>query len=132
MMTITSVNDSLSEFWEPGAPDPQQRILALRHAFEEGYQTSVSVEPMLGGIPEWTATLAAVEPFVTHQIWFGRMNKTRTRVSVEGAVVEERLRSQEKAQRDSEILRFYGKFKNHPKIAWKDSIKKLLDKENAK
>src|ERR1035437_277180 len=46
-ITITSGETATCALWEPGAPAPEERISALRYAYEQGYQTSVSMEPML-------------------------------------------------------------------------------------
>ena len=32
-------------------------------------------------------------------------------------------------QRDSEIIKLYTEYKNHPKVKWKESIKKVVDIE---
>ena len=45
--TIGSMNDQLLGTWEPNAPGYEERKACLQYAFEQGYRTSVSVEPML-------------------------------------------------------------------------------------
>ena len=45
--TVGLLDDDLRAFWEPGAPSFNERLASLRHAFEAGYQTSVSAEPLL-------------------------------------------------------------------------------------
>lgn len=45
--TIGSKNSNTLNFWEPNAPDYNERKKALVYAFEVGYQTSISCEPML-------------------------------------------------------------------------------------
>jgi len=52
--TIGSLKKSTCAFWEPGAPPPRERISALHHAFNQGYATSVSIEPMLEEYEEAT------------------------------------------------------------------------------
>ena len=45
--TIGSINSSVLKFWEPDAPDYEERKKCLVYAFEKGFETSVSCEPML-------------------------------------------------------------------------------------
>lgn len=47
--TIGSADSAALKFWEPGAPDFLERLESLKHAFDLGYKTSVSCEPMLDG-----------------------------------------------------------------------------------
>jgi len=45
--SIGSYDDKILSFWEPNAPNYQERKEALEVAFNHGFQTSVSAEPML-------------------------------------------------------------------------------------
>ena len=45
--TIGAMNDEILNFWEPGAPSFEDRLDSLAYAFDSGYKTSVSIEPML-------------------------------------------------------------------------------------
>jgi hypothetical protein len=48
MYQVEPVRDSNTlKFWEPNAPDLPKRLESLKYSFSEGYQTSVSCEPML-------------------------------------------------------------------------------------
>lgn len=51
-VTLTNLDDTLSQEWEPGAALPAARIESLRHAHENGIKTWVSLEPVL--YPETT------------------------------------------------------------------------------
>jgi DNA repair photolyase len=70
--TITSNDNELLEFWEPNAPNFNERFEFLKHAFQKGFKTSVSVEPFLDYNPK--ELIRVIEPFVTESIWVGRMN----------------------------------------------------------
>jgi DNA repair photolyase len=70
--TITSIDDALLSFWEPGAPKLAERLAALKHAYGSGFKTSISIEPCLDADPR--ALVSAVKPFVTESIWLGSMN----------------------------------------------------------
>jgi hypothetical protein len=70
--TITSVNNDLLNFWEPGASSFKERIRSLKLAFEQGYKTSVSIEPFLDEDPFVLIDILA--PYITESIWIGKMN----------------------------------------------------------
>jgi DNA repair photolyase len=123
--TIGTLNDEACKFWEPGAPSPLLRIIALECAFNHGFQTSVSMEPMLFGWSEAIRVFRAVERFVTDTVWIGKMNKIRSRVDMtnpdNGFMVEEI----ERMQRDESIIKLVNELKDEPKVRWKDSIKRV-------
>ena len=45
--TIGAFDDDLLQYWEPGALPFGERLASLKYAFKHGFQTSVSIEPML-------------------------------------------------------------------------------------
>ena len=125
--TIGSLNKSTCAFWEPGAPPPRERIAALKHAFDQGFQTSVSMEPMLEDREGISNLVAEVEPYVTHSIWIGKMQRIPTKYNahVQGfKEAESKIRAQ---QTDENILELFEVFNNHSKVRWKDSIHKVLE-----
>lgn len=124
--TIGSMNVGACEFWEPGAPGPEERICCLQRAFEAGFRTSVSIEPLLGGIENAIAVVNQSRPYVTDTIWIGKMNKVRLRVSAEHAQMA--VANIEFLQRDEMILELYRYFENDPIIRWKDSIKEVVSR----
>jgi DNA repair photolyase len=73
--TITSNNDTLLNFWEPGAPSFQERVDSLKYAFNHGFKTSVSIEPYLDEDP--FLLVEKIRPFITESIWIGKMNYIR-------------------------------------------------------
>jgi len=126
--TIGTMDPDVARFWEPGAPGPQERIEALRLAFEAGYRTSVSAEPLLGGIETAVEVLAAVRPYVTDTVWIGKLNKARQRVDLtvqRNAVEVERIEAQ---QSDARVVRLYERLADDAIVRWKDSIVAVLAK----
>jgi len=71
--TIGANDDDILSFWEPNAPKYEERKASLRYARENGFRTSVSMEPMLD-TPQIKKTIADLRPFVTEDIWLGTMN----------------------------------------------------------
>ena len=72
IFTITSLYDSDLKKWEPGAPNFQERFDSLKHAYEQGFNTSVSIEPMLSD--NTVALSHRVLPYITDKIWIGKMH----------------------------------------------------------
>lgn len=125
--TIGSLSDSLCCFWEPGAPLPGERLRALQHAHKLGFATSVSIEPMLDSVEQTLRLVDTVEPYVTGSVWIGKMQRIplKDNAHVPGfRKARETIRTQ---QTDAEIVRLVELLNDHPKVRWKDSIKKVMD-----
>jgi DNA repair photolyase len=126
--TIGTLDMEASLYWEMAAPLPSERIAALEMVFSQGWRTSVSMEPLLGGIITARKLIAAIRPFVTDSIWIGKMNKIRTRVVAENDIDREWIDYIEQRQCDSEIVRLYDEFNHDPLIFWKDSIREVVNR----
>lgn len=125
--TIGSRNEAVCKLWEPGAPSPDERIAALKHAFGSGYQTSVSVEPMLMySNDEAVALFGAVEGFVTDTVWFGKMNGIVLKLDQARPGVTASYARIKAAQADDQIRALYHMLRHEPKVRWKDSVKKVV------
>jgi len=126
--TMGTVVESVSAFWEPGAPLPKERRDCLDIAQSAGYRTSVSIEPMLQGFQMTEILVEWVRPFVTDTIWIGKMNKARLRVDNKHRAEVELI---ETLQNDKQIMSLYEWFKDDPVIRWKDSIKEVVARMSA-
>lgn len=125
-ITIGNMNSAVTDFWEPGAPPPIERLRALCLAQERGFQTSVSIEPMLGGMLSTLEVVNAVTPFTTETIWCGKMNKIKLRVDMQHPGVRDWVETLGALQRDQEIIGLYRALQGNPQIRWKDSIREVL------
>ena len=120
--TIGSIDDYVLKFWEPGAPGIKERFRALTYAFDHGYKTSVSMEPLLDKDPASLITL--IRPWVSETIWIGTMNHMRqsdftiTELHWYSQMLE--INSKENMQKIWEANR------DNKQIRWKDSVQKLL------
>jgi len=123
--TIGVMDEALRLFWEPGAPCFPERLACLRHAFEAGYRTSVSAEPLL---EPWDvrALVKAVCPFVTHSIWIGKANQLRQRTGWILPPNHPEILRLLSWQTDEKVRRIYELFRNDPLVKWKDSYKKVI------
>ena len=123
--TIGSLNDQILRFWEPGAPCFAERLDSLAYAFEAGYQTSVSIEPMLDyeGVID---LILAVDPLVTNAIWLGKMNHIKKNLVIDSAEMEAAVRWIENGQTKERIMVLYDVLKDNPKIKWKSCMKNVI------
>jgi DNA repair photolyase len=124
--SIGSANDSVLRFWEPGAPTYEGRIFALGATWARGFATSVSCEPMLDNRIENVVESAL--PYVTDSIWIGLPNMLKQRIALNCGDDETKARAKELMAgfTDSRIKELYRKYADHPKIKWKESIKKVV------
>ncbi|MBM9604727.1 radical SAM protein [Desulfopila inferna] len=126
--SITAIDNRILQFWEPAAPAYEERLASLRHAYSRGFQTSISIEPMLESekIEELVDQLS---PFVSHSIWIGKMNKIKKRVSEDTPQMAHELQRIRKEQNDENIAAIYHRLKNNSLIRWKESIKEVVGLE---
>jgi len=126
--TIGSADDEVLNFWEPGAPSFEERLKSLALAFNRGFKTSISCEPMLDNHIE--KVVEKGEDYVTDSIWLGKMNSPYKRLIANGHDDEETMKKAHQLvddwQCDAVIWDLYKKYKDHPKIKWKESVKKIV------
>lgn len=124
--TIGSIDPEVTAFWEPGAPSPEERIQCLQHATDLGYQTSVSMEPMLEGKDSAILTFHELAPITTGTIWIGMMNDLDARVIADNKEIQEAVTKIKQLQSREEIILLHGMLNHEPKVRWKDSIKQIM------
>lgn len=123
--TIGAMDDKLLGYWEPGAPSFKERFECLKLAFEHGFQTSVSVEPMLDAM-HVVNLFRRLRPFITDTLWIGKMNELRQRVTIETDEDRRMVEMIEAGQVDEVIRDIYEALKDEHQIRWKESIKKVV------
>jgi DNA repair photolyase len=117
--TIGTNDDKTAAYWEPGAPSPSDRLMALAHTYTMGYKTSISMEPLLIEQPK-EMIAALFMGWVTGEIWIGCMNH----YDFKPAIMEEARQIQ--IQSKENMQRVYESLKDNPQIRWKDSVRELL------
>ena len=128
--TIGSNDSETLRFWEPDAPDYDERKSCLEYAFNQGFLTSVSCEPMLEG--NTYELVNELLPFVTDAIWIGKPNLLLSRLKFNGENDELTIFRAKKLialQSDEFIKSLYESFKDCKQVKWKESIKKIVDIE---
>lgn len=123
--TITARNPEILSFWEPGAPDYQRRLDSLELAFNRGFETSVSTEPILD-MEDLGEMILEMEPYVSHTIWLGKMNKVKERVTIDSTAAALEVARIGCEQTDEHIRSLYEFLKTNPLVRWKESIKQVV------
>lgn len=123
-VTIGTADEIMIRRFEPGAPDFHERFMALRSLFMAGFQTSVSAEPLLGGIDTFNDLYLRVRRYVTDCVWVGKMNVPRQRIRLNtGSTFDEGLIDWIlKRQTEDELYRLYLKYKDEEMVRFKDSV----------
>lgn len=121
--TIGTIADNILSYWEPRAPSFLERLSCLKHAYDHGYATSVSMEPLLDCM-NVDKLIETVKPFVTESIWIGKVNGLRANLRLNG--------ENEAFSRVGEIefskefwAGLVARYRNEPLIQWKNGIDKL-------
>jgi len=126
--TIGAMDDDVLGYWEPGAPKFSERAKCLMRAYEYGFKTSVSAEPMMDS-ENIGKLFYALKPFITDSLWIGKMNRIRQRVKVETDEDKARVATIEAGQTDERIRVIYKELKDEPLVRWKESFKEVLGLE---
>ena len=128
--SVGSADNRILKYWEPRAPTFKQRLSCLKHAFEQGFETSVSCEPMLDDRIQ--DVVEAVRPYTTDSIWIGKVNNLRQIIRLncpDNRSAARRAAALVAMQNDDAILELYRTYRHDPAIKWKDSIKKVAGLE---
>ena len=123
--TIGACDDEILSFWEPNAPTYDERKNCLVYAYMTGFQTSVSVEPMLDSA-NINPLINDLIPYVTDAIWIGIMNHTGRFGKNANSVLQQAIEKIRKGQTKSIVKAIYERHKNNSMIKWKAEIKKIV------
>ena len=118
-LTIGTDDDNVAAYWELGAPTPTERLSCLRYLHNEGYKSSVSMEPLLISSPKRFID-AQIRPWISGTIWVGLMNYHK----FDDAIPQERYQHALQSRQNMEDV--YWSLKCNDKIRWKDSVQDLL------
>jgi len=128
--TIGSIDSKTLKFWEPNAPDFAERKKCLVYAFENGFSTSISCEPMLDDKAE--ELVMDLQNYVTDSIWIGKANFLIRRLKMNGLTDAKTIKKANELiamQSDSKIKQLYENLSANTKVKWKESIKKVVQLE---
>jgi len=122
--TICSDNNEILKDWEPFAPSLDERIESLKYAFEHGFVTSISIEPILDN-PDKLIKL--ITPYITPvkgSIWIGYMSNCPSDIDIEDSHIEKRIKA------EKNMKNIVDSCKDNPLIFYKGSVIKELIKNH--
>jgi len=128
--TIGSNNTETLKFWEPNAPSFEERYSSLKYAYNLGFKTSVSCEPVLDSNTH--QLINKILPYISDAIWVGKPNFLLRRLKMNGITDKKSLikaNSLNETLTNEWVLNLYEKHKDNAKIKWKESIKKIVNIE---
>lgn len=120
--TIGATDNDILSFFEPGAPRYEERKEALRYAFDSGFKTSVSVEPVLD-MNKVIDLFFDLEPFVSETIWIGKVNHVKKNIKVEGPEVDRVVKEQ--CQENCDLV--FELLNKEPKVRFKTGFVKEIN-----
>jgi DNA repair photolyase len=123
--SIGACDNRILSYWEPNAPSYNERKQCLIYAHQAGFQTSVSVEPMLDSTNIDTL-IGELLPYVTQSLWIGKMNHLGRFGKFSDMVLQQAIKEIKRGQTDSIIKSIYRFYKDDPLIRWKKEIKKIV------
>jgi DNA repair photolyase len=127
--TIGHYDQEHLKFWEPGAPTFSERSKSLEYAYNAGFKTSISMEPLLTTNPQ--KVILPLNRYVTESIWIGTMNYVYT-----NEFQENELSYYNKIQQTKNPLyllnlrselQSWEEAHSQNKIRWKDSVQSIFD-----
>jgi len=128
--TIGSVDSQILKFWETNAPSFEERFKSLKLAFNMGYRTSVSAEPLLD--KDVDQLIKTLSPFITDTIWIGKMEHPIKRLTSNGYTDQLTIQKAHELitwQNDPNFIQhLYQTYKNNPMIRWKTSYLEEMSK----
>jgi len=114
--------------WEPSAPTYNERVTALAFAFNAGWKTSISAEPLL---EPWNVMqlYENLEPFLTGEFWIGKLNNPSSRVKISTEAQRARFKTLIAWQTDEAVMRIVHQMGSKRGIRWKDSYKEVIARQ---
>ena len=124
--TIGANDNEILRYWEPNAPTYEERKDCLAYARDNGFRTSVSVEPMLD-TQRIEQMVKDLDPMVNEFIWLGMMShvgRLKNWSNVEG--FEDRKKIIEAGQTPEMLAAIYDAFRDNPKVKFKTETLKVI------
>ena len=143
--TIGAMDDKILSVCEPNAPKYSKRKKSLDIAKKYGFETSVSMEPILD-IDNVETIIEDLKPLVTEVIWLGTINHIGKIRATAERTYQRALKTNDKAKQDNvkaflkvfseitdkqtpkKLAALYETYKKDPKVMWKGDAMKTIAK----
>lgn len=120
--TITTSNNDTIKLFEGNSPLFEERLECLKYAHGCGYETSISMEPLLD---DPTDVIQKCDEYVTKNIWIGTMSSMDVLKKNQQDIIIKEFDRLDELYSKKNLLKIVEKFRNNKKIYWKTSIMKI-------
>jgi len=138
--SISTNDDEILAFWEPNAPKFEERFKSLKIAYQNGYHTSVSMEPFFPpklysqqkDIGKYIELVMKLKKYVKGTLWIGMMNHIPVNIQ-RGKILTKKENNKIQSLKNFysiiNIKQIISNLYKFEKIRWKESIKKFFIKK---
>ena len=128
LFSIGSTNQNVLSQWEPKAPTFEERLECLRYAFQLGFRTSVSAEPMLYTY-DVERLIEAVSQYCNEGIWLGTMDYLEEILDLHPHIpwLKEAIEYIRDSQNFNVLLAIYNIYKENRLINFKSNFLKIIE-----
>ena len=123
--TIGAMDNGILKFWERKAPKYGERKQCLEYAFNNGFRTSVSMEPMLDSA-NIEALINDLRPYVNDDIWIGTMNHLESMKKGADKTLLTEIAKVEAGQSKEILTAIYDTYKDDELIKYKTDFLKII------
>lgn len=130
--SIGSTQNAILTLLETNAPPFEERCMALDYATKQGFNTSVSIEPLLDDTPDKLVSI--LEPKLSPldikrdrgTMWIGVLKLKYLPLKLRTGQIASFVEHIRPKLRFSHIYSYYERFYEHPAVRWKESIVKPM------
>lgn len=128
--SIGSTNSDTLRFWERSGSNYDERKKCLIYAFNNGFSTSVSAEPLLD--TNAVELVNDLVPYITDAIWIGKINSLYRRLKINGFIDDETMKRAKDllaSQSETYFINLCNQLSKNPMIKWKGDLKLIAGLE---
>lgn len=130
--TIGSTSSKILKILEINAPTFEERLESLQYATVNGFNTSISIEPLLDSTP--FKLIERLEPYLSPlnyerdigTIWIGLLKTQYIPIALRTGEIKEFIKFIKPQLKFEHVYQYYEILYNHPRIKWKESIIKMM------
>ena len=130
--TIGSSDTNILKILEINGPSFEERLKSLKYATNNGFNTSISIEPLLDFYPY--ELIEKLEPFLSTldfkkdigTIWIGLLKTKYIPNILRKGKIKKFLDDLKPTLQFNHVFQYYKELYNNPRIKWKESIIKMM------
>lgn len=124
--TITTSNNATIKLMEGNSTMFEERLECLKYAYQCGYDTSISMEPLL---EDPTNVIQQCADYVTKSIWIGTMSSMDVLRKNQPEEIQKEFDRLDKLYSKKSLTDMVKKFRDNKKVYWKTSVMRICTEE---